>query len=437
MMAGNGLMFLLSIMAGGGNLDLVAAVPAKEYFAARNIDVKVERLMELAVQTPDSPKKQIEQLVALRHLTTNPDLLKKADKLADHRATLKEIAAGKKAADRSGFAAEYALKALAVLDGAKVLASRAPTSWKEDGLQFFPEGATLAGLFETRTAKTSEAPAPDLGPMLALMPKEMIEEAFTAAEKIGNVRLERVSFAYTEGGAIHARILGKANPEWMASMFEKFGKIEETSAADGVKIRIIKFPNDAPAVAIVGDAEIWIAGFPPEVRKKGVKAAEIDHRPALDEMLALRSKPGKSVLQGGLKERFAKIPAEATSLLVGMVPKEMRQAPFPMPVMIEAHGVPSVGGLDLKITGEMEDEDKAKAFVQTVSQGRDAALKELAKLQGQPLPIPGLNINTLINMLESIQIQPNGAAAQMRLLVPEEFMMTYPMLLLGGMGLRG
>ena len=119
MMAGNGLMLLMLIMAGGGNLELAAAVPTKEYFAARNIDLKVERLVELASQTPDSPKKQIEQLVALRHLTTDLDLLKKSEKLAAYRATLKEIADGKKAVDASGFAAEYAQKTLIALDGGK------------------------------------------------------------------------------------------------------------------------------------------------------------------------------------------------------------------------------------------------------------------------------------------------------------------------------
>ena len=288
-----------------------------------------------------------------------------------------------------------------------------------------------------RSAKPSETPAQDFGPMLAAMPKPMIEEMFNKLEEIGNFRLERVSFAYTEAGAVYVRFLGKGNPEWLASLLGKEGKVEESTGADGVKIRVVTFKGDTPAVAIVGAAEVWIAGYPPTAGRPKGDAKAIDHRPALDEMLALRAKPGKSVLQGSHKERFAKVPAEATSLLIGMVPQEMRQAPIPMPVMIEAHGVPSVGGLDLKIFGAMDDEAKAKAFVQAVGEGRDSAIKELAKLQGQPSPIPGLNINSVINMLESIQIQPNGANAQMRLLIPQELMMTYPMLLLGGMRLAG
>ena len=53
--------------------------------------------------------------------------------------------------------------------------------------------------------------------------------------------------------------------------------------------------------------------------------------------------------------------------------------------------------------------------------------------QGNRIILNSLNISHI----ESIQIQPNGANAQMRLLIPQELMMTYPMLLLGGMRLAG
>ena len=111
------MIFPIALLVGGGSMDIVSSLPAKEYFKAREMEVSANRLMELAAQSPDSPKNQIGQLFALAHLANEPDLLKKSPKLAEHRRLLGEIAQGKKANDPNGFAVQYAERVLLALDG--------------------------------------------------------------------------------------------------------------------------------------------------------------------------------------------------------------------------------------------------------------------------------------------------------------------------------
>ena len=40
--------------------------------------------------------------------------------------------------------------------------------------------------------------------------------------------------------------------------------------------------------------------------------------------------------------------------------------------------------------------------------------------------LPGLNFNSLVTLLESIQVQPDGGAMQMRMLIPPDAVMGLP-----------
>jgi len=129
--------------------------------------------------------------------------------------------------------------------------------------------------------------------------------------------------------------------------------------------------------------------------------------------------PGPGPAKGFLKDDLAKIPTGASLVAVGTLPNEMRNSPFPMPERILVHGARVGGAIDLQCSGAMKDEAAAKNLIRTIGGGRDAGLKEIAMLQGQPLPIPNLNLAPVIAMLESIQLQSNGNLAHLRIVVPE------------------
>jgi hypothetical protein len=430
-MGGMELIMILGLLAGGGgSLDIVSALPAKEYFKARDIEVSADKLMELAVQEPDSAKKQFGQLMALSHLANDVELLKKSAKLAAQRKTLGDIAQGKKASDPNGFAASYAQKVLFVLDEQKPPATP-KRSWKE-GLKALPENASIVGFVDLATGQSAERKFPELNAIFDVLPQNDKETFWSAVEKIGNLQIDSLGFALAQNaagdkiGEMVIRFTGKGNPDWLAAALNDLK--EDTSkqrvGPAGEKVRILTAERDGPAIAIIGSTEVLIGGYPPEFNRG---AGKKNHADVIDRLLAQRGKKSDGALQGVLKADFAKIPADANGLLVGNLPKEMREAPIPMPTKVLAHAKRIIGGIDVQASGAMADESGAKGLIDVIGKGRDQGLQELKKVQGQPLPIPGLNIGSIISILESIQLQANGSEVQLRLLMPDDAMMMLPM----------
>src|SRR5207248_2310639 len=126
MMAFNGMAMGLLFLGGPAGSDVLAAVDPVHYFAARQIDVPTDQMARLAGGTPKDAKTQVMQLLALRYLAEKSDKLKQADKYAEYRRLLEEVAAGKTAQDAQGFAKEYAAIVLARLDGKALAAPPAP-----------------------------------------------------------------------------------------------------------------------------------------------------------------------------------------------------------------------------------------------------------------------------------------------------------------------
>jgi hypothetical protein len=424
------LILMLAMMGGaGGGVDVATVIPAKEYFKARDIDPTVEKLIDLAGQQPDSPKTQMAQLLALRQLTADVESLKKSAKLADHRRLIKDIAAGKKANDATGFAADYAKRLLVALDGGKIEATKRGT-WRE-GAAWIPSHVNFLSGVDSSGMKATDMKVPELTPVFGLMPKEAKDMFFDSLDKLGNFRLDRfvLGMAEPEKGKmeLYARITGKGDPERLLAFMKEMGakpNVQERTGPNGVKIRVLTFDHDNPALAMVGDSDFLIAGFPPDGprNKDGSQ-----HIKALEKMLALALKPGPDATQGVLKDQLAKVPAAANGILVGELPSAMQKgAPFPMPQKILAHSQRTAGGIDFVMNATMAGEAESKQLVQTIAQGRDAGIQQLGKLQGQPLPIPGVNINSIINLLESIQLQTDGAGMQLRMLVPSDAVLSLP-----------
>src|SRR5262245_32284681 len=111
---------MLIVMSGGMHSgDLVTYLPADTYFKSRDVPINLDNMIYLAGKNPDSGEAQIKQLMALRYLAEQPDLIKKAKDKTEALATLGKIAKGELANDKQGFAKEYAARVLQIVEGGK------------------------------------------------------------------------------------------------------------------------------------------------------------------------------------------------------------------------------------------------------------------------------------------------------------------------------
>jgi hypothetical protein len=185
---------VVALLAGGQTTtDLVTLIQPEHYFQARQIEVSLDKMVEVAGTDPVDPKAQIMQLTALRYLISESEDLKKSPKYAAHRQVLDQIAQGKKAQDSLGFAREYAGWVLAKLDGTKVTPAKAP-KLREDAIAWFPGDTTFAAAFDFRHVRKAGVPHDALKEIRRLIPEREKKEMYEFIEKTGNVRVDRFAF---------------------------------------------------------------------------------------------------------------------------------------------------------------------------------------------------------------------------------------------------
>jgi hypothetical protein len=412
-------LLMLVISGGGTSTDLASLLPAPTYFKSRDINISVEKAIELAGKDPIDGKTQIAQLVALRYLGDESVKLKGSPDYAQHRQMLEQIAAGKKAQDAQGFAKEYAERVLRRLDGAQPI-MEAKTALRDEAFRWFPADATLVGAVDTRTA-SGDGPAKSISAdMLKMFPDEILKTVFGVVEKMGNVRIDRVAFAYVEdvkdasNAQVFVRVTGKANSRWLVDAFKELNTEVKTSKGprDETITKLKPANDDAPGIMFIGDSELVVAGYTKQ---------KANHDELLAKVLELRSGKQQPGGQSLLKTELAKVPAKACGLIVGSLPAEaFRGAPFPMPVTINGHLLRTQNALDVNLTTSMASEDDAKQLVQQVSKFRQQGIDALKKAQG--LPIPGLKIEPMIQMLESMQVEAQGSTAKVRMLMPDDML---------------
>ncbi len=189
------LAFLLGPITGGGTpTDLVSLIEPADYFASRRLDAGAAHLLELASASPTDAKGGFQQLLAIRWLGENKD------RLGEQREAVRR-ALGRLAEGPDGFARDYAQIALARIDGQPAPAPRAaPKDSLRDGLAWFPEDVSLAGVVDVRPS-AGQRPAEDpqaqrqvrrvQAALLKAMPEEFREEMYRLAEAVGNWRLDR------------------------------------------------------------------------------------------------------------------------------------------------------------------------------------------------------------------------------------------------------
>ncbi len=444
-MAGMGapeMLAMLLFIGGLTGIDSVAIIDPVQYFTARQVDVSIDKMAGLAAAAPKDAKGQVMQLLALRYLADNADKLKKADRYAAHRKLLEQIAAGKEAQDPQGFAKEYAAAVLDRLDGkTRAVPAPAPAVPKiQEAFAWFPAEAKVVVAADIRAARDERggvAPSAMIAGLQKRIPEKAWGQVFDVMDKLGNIRLQRIAFAYVgdknpDKTKIYVRYTGKANPAWVRSAIRSlepgFEERDIKDPATGRSLTMLRRPDHAPIMMFVGDTEMIMVGYEND-RKP--------HEGLAEEMLAVRAGKQRSVLAGPLKARLKKVPARAFACVVGDLPDSMRKELGSMPLGgmplggsvplgVDAYVEKVPAGYDASATATMANAANAQTAVMAIAKLRQQGINALQQQLKQPNANPRLPVNALINLMQSLQMQSEGAELRLRLLVPRDILQGLP-----------
>ncbi len=399
---------ILAMLSGGmTTTDVVAMVQPTHYFKSRNVEPTIDAMIDTIIVAPDTPKAQIRQLVALRHLADEADKFKKDKNYASNREAVEEVADGKRGKDPQGFAQEYARQLLAKLDGKKHMPEKV-RPLREDALSWFPDDVKLGVAFDVRPVETKGNDA--VKDLLKMLPDQAKAAMYDQLEQVGNIRMERIAVGFVDADKegerkFYVRFSGKANPAWIAPAIQRlsFGQMEAKTfkAADGTPIVTLREANSEPMMALVGDSDLLIVGYD----QFGANPNDL-----VTQVLEIRAKKKPSASAGALKDRLAKIPDKATAFFVGELPKESKHA-FgnfePLPSKIAAYLERTNTGLSLKAESVMANKDEADKLVGKIGELRKQGIEGLKQAMKEPLPpgSPPVPFQALIGVMESFQVQ--------------------------------
>jgi hypothetical protein len=433
---------MLALLAGGmNNTDLATLVEPQHYFEARQVKVSIDSMIDVALTEPKDGKAQIMQLTALRYLSDEADALKKSANYATNRQALEQIAQGKKAQDKLGFAREYAERLLDKLDGKKpAMLKTAPI--RTDALAWFPADVTLAAALDMRGSGQLGIPNDTFKEILKMMPDREKREMYDHIEKSGNVRLDRIAFAYSQGpgkgdGKFFLRVTGKGSQEGLLELFNMIdggaGRLQSKQIKDDkdVPITLLQEPNNqSPVIMLVGNSDMLV------VFNEGGFGQNKKHDELVQEVLTARSQKKPNAAAGKLKDQLAKVPDKAVGLLVGDIPDELKRdfdrafGATPSKVIAFMERVPQ--GLDVQVEAGMINADDAGKAVQKIAALRKEGIDELKKAMQQPLPAgaPPIPFQGMINLMESLQVQNENEKLNLRVVVPSGLIQQLPLLMM-------
>ncbi len=429
---------MLALLTGGMNdTELVAMIQPKAYFESRRIRLSIDSMIDVAIREPKDNKAQIMQLSALRYLTDESVAFKKADNYASNREAIEEIAQGKRAQDKAGFAKEYAQRMLDKLDGKKPAKTKLEPK-RDDLFAWFPADATLVAAMDLRAGQAADG-KDSVKELLKLLPDREREQMYDMVEKVGNLRLERIALAYSDGngkndGRFVLRITGKGSQSGMIELFNAIdgGRLQSKEIKDdkGVPITLLEEPkNRSPVIMLVGNTDLLIVAT--EDRVNPGKRDDL-----IQEVLKVRAKKKANAATGKLKDRLAKVPDKAVGFLIGDMPEGAKRAlarefeAVPMHGSVYLERTPQ--GLQVVAEGGMANADDAGKLVQKIGALRKDGIATLQKemqipqRQGDP-PIP---FQGMINLMESMQVQNQGDKASVRVLVPNTLIQQLPLMLM-------
>jgi len=430
------LLFVL-LSFGSNSRDLVSYLNADDYFKSRQVEVTVEKMLDLAAKSPVDGKDQVMQLLAIRKLTANPAEARRDRRV---RALLAEIAEGKKGKDRLGFAEEYARRALAQLDGKQIATSIMPkNSLRSEAFKWFPKDAALVAGFDLRPVEG--IPAVEVGALQEAVTKftrqTNMEEIFDFIEKVGNIRLDRFSVGLApdpQGGKnarIYVRITGKADHRRLVNFLRDTAKVEivrEERGADKELITFLRAGNRPPVIAVVGDSDLLLGGY---MRDEG------DHMAILREMLEVRGGKQQSVTTGPLADRLKKAHAQTFILMAGDITKELGLGPLgapgvdgkqTLPKAVAMEATRKANGLDIVVDAVMENEADARRLADEASKGLRDGFEDIQReLKRKDVPKEASEL--LTKTLETVKIQAKAATISISIHVSNEVMKAVPDLL--------
>jgi hypothetical protein len=438
------LLFLL-LGFGSNSRDLVSYLNPDDYFASRKVEVRVETLLSLAGKTPATGKDQVMQLLAIRKLVANPAEARKDARVRD---LLTQIAERKKGQDRLGFAEDYARRALAVLDGKPAPAATIPkASLRTDAYAWFPKDAALVAGFDLRPV--AGVPAADVSTLQELVTKFMRQgnqdKVFDTVEKLGNIRLDRFSVGIAPApqaggngrpnGRIYVRVTGKADHRRLVTFLCDETKLAITQQ-DRVPGRdLVTFLGSAdnkdrpPAIAVVGDSEILVAGY---MNDQG------DHVGVLREMLEVRAGRQPSVTAGALASRLKKVNPQTFILLAGDISKELGLGPLGapgldgkgmMPKTVVMEATRKTTGLDIAVEAGMENEADAQRLADEASKSIRDAVEDVRRELKAKREVPEEVVELLVKTLESVKTTAKGPRLTITVHISNDLMKAVPDLL--------
>jgi hypothetical protein len=415
--------FLIMVLLGGGRADLVSLLDGPGYIRSHGIEANVDSMTELAARKPEKHKGEIGRLLALRWLAEHPEKVKASGKVAEVLRKVEGIT--EETEGIGGSVVAYAHRAAVALGSEKQWsAPTRGTKALQEALAWFPGSVRLAGALELSAAEDLGTHSKALEGMLShfLPPKEWALLA-DVAEKIGNVRIDRLAFADAVDqraplqAKFYLRLTGQVNHKRLLEYLRDHAptvKLEDRKPAKGPPVTLI-LPSprrDAPGILLVGNTDLLVGVF-----EKG--GPLVDHVEVAEQMLAVRSGKEKSALAGKLAKSLQKVPERAAGFLVGDLPPEVRTNLTRGPDSL--HALPSLmlatlqrakGGLEVQWEGDFPDAKQAATFAEDVTKLRQKALTGLQHLAGlEKTKGPG----HLVQTLEGMKVEADGATVQGRL----------------------
>ncbi len=426
MVAGLGLseLVILLAMVGFPGNDTASLIDPAGYLKAHGLELKAERLAALITREAKGGKEQMTQLLAIRWLGAHPAEAKKAEGALD---ALRAVADGKKGQDAFGFARDHAARALARIEGKPVPAARPipPGSVRADALSWFPAEATLFGAVDLRSAGNPPALDPDAVSTLLwrIGPEEAWKPVYDFVDAVGNLRLDRVSFAVEINEKAHdksriwVRFTGagdlKGLDGFLAAMYPER---EERKGPGGEPIVIRTKKGGAPAFVSIGKTDFLITGY---------EANKGNHVEVVDALLDVRAGKGKSVVNGPFAKVLEEVREKSQGLFMADVPESFRDdvlrglgdTPFkavPRRVVVEVTGGKTLAA---RAQGTMKDEEEAAATARALDQLKVLGIQAL---KNRPREVPADLAEIGRKVLEGAKVAAGGATVTASVQVPAE-----------------
>jgi hypothetical protein len=416
--------FLLVLLVGGPAVhDMASLLEPAPYLKAHEVELKAERLAELASRQAKGGKEQMIQLMAIRWLGLHPAEAKKADGVL---RTLEDIAGEKKGRDANGFASAYARIALARIEGHPISVAPMPRPGylRSDALAWFPAEATIFGAQDHRasgeiSALDQEAVSHLLG---RIVPEREWRPIYEFVDAVGNLEIDRIAFALEldEKGMdpkrIWLRFTGAGDPQLLQDFIAKlYPERQERKGSAGEPIVILTKKDRAPAFAFVGKTDLLIAG---------TKNEQDNHVELISAMLDARAGKIKNVTAGPFAEILKKVENNARGLLVADVPEGLRAelgrslpaAPIPRRVIVQTTRGKA---LAVRLEAMMKDADEAVAAAKILEDWKAQGLRALKALPPE-VKVPKPLVDVGRQALEGVKLEAMGSAVTVSTQVPSE-----------------